>query len=85
MVDRVLAPYGVHRGGSADSTGRRNTLTKTQKMACMLVNQRRHRGFTFPHRIEYMDGDGRSLAVETIDEFDLVVAAFELGQEVVAH
>ena len=35
--------------------------------------------------IEYMDGDGRSLAVETIDEFDLVVAAFELGQEVVAH
>ncbi len=75
----------VHRGGSADSTGRRNTLTKTQKMACMLVNQRRHRGFTFPHRIEYMDGDGRSLAVETIDEFDLVVAAFELGQEVVAH
>ena len=42
-------------------------------------------GFTFPHRIEYMDGDGRSLAVETIDEFDRVVAAIELGQEVVAH
>ncbi len=26
------------------STGRRNTLTKTQKMACMLMNQRRRRG-----------------------------------------
>ncbi len=31
---------------AATSTGRYNTLTKTQKMACMLVNQRRHRGFT---------------------------------------
>jgi len=27
------------------STGRRNTLTKTQKMAYMLMNQRRRRGF----------------------------------------
>ncbi len=28
----------------AVSTGRRNTLTKTQKMQCMLMNQRRCRG-----------------------------------------
>jgi len=33
---------GRYRG--VISTGRRNTLTKTQKMAYMLVNQRRRRG-----------------------------------------
>jgi len=28
-------------------------------------------GFTFPHRIEYLDGAGRILAVEIIDEIDV--------------
>ncbi len=39
----------------ATSTGRRNTLTKTQKMACMLMNQRRHRGFTAAEKVELWD------------------------------
>ena len=42
-------------------------------------------GFTFPHRIEYMDKDGRSLAVETIDEITLDVTPFELEQNALAH
>ena len=42
-------------------------------------------GFTFPHRIEYMDKDGRSLAVETIDEITLDVTPFELEQNASAH
>jgi hypothetical protein len=39
----------------------------------------------FPHRIEYMDGAGRSLAVETIDEIELEIKPFELEQDVVSH
>ena len=42
-------------------------------------------GFTFPHRIEYMDKDGRSLAVETIDEITLDVTPFELEQNAATH
>ena len=42
-------------------------------------------GFMFPHRIEYFDSTGRSLAVETIDEIELDVAPFQLEQENVAH
>jgi hypothetical protein len=42
-------------------------------------------GFMFPHRIEYMDGAGRSLAVETIDEIELEIKPFELEQDVVSH
>jgi hypothetical protein len=42
-------------------------------------------GFMFPHRIEYFDGAGRSLAVESVDEIELDVAPFELEQENVAH
>jgi hypothetical protein len=39
----------------------------------------------FPHRIEYLDGAGRSLAVETIDEIVVNVIPFELEQETVVH
>ena len=42
-------------------------------------------GFVFPHRIEYMDGAGRALAIETIDEIEIDVTPFELEQETVAH
>ena len=42
-------------------------------------------GFMFPHRIEYMNGAGRTLAVETIDEIEVDVMPFELEQETVAH
>ncbi len=37
------------------STGQRNTLTRTQKMACMLVNRRIHRGFTAAEKVELWD------------------------------
>lgn len=54
----------------------------------MIIGQsdfRETSGFTFPRRIEYFDGAGRSLAVESIDEIELDVAPFELEQENVAH
>lgn len=42
-------------------------------------------GFMFPHRIEYMDGTGRTLAIETIDDIKVEVIPFEFEQESVAH
>ena len=39
----------------------------------------------FPHRIEYMDGAGRTLAVETINEIEVDLVPFEFEQEVVTH
>lgn len=41
--------------------------------------------FMFPHRIEYLDGAGRTLAVETIDAIEVDVEPFDLQQESVAH
>ena len=46
---------------------------------------RRTSGIKFPHRIEYFDGTGRTIAIETTDELDVDVAPFELEQETVAH
>jgi hypothetical protein len=42
-------------------------------------------GFMFAHRIEYLDGAGKTLAIETINEIDVDVIPFELEQETVAH
>ena len=42
-------------------------------------------GFRFPHRVEYMDGTGRSLAIETIADIELDVTPFELEQKTVGH
>ena len=42
-------------------------------------------GFMFPHGIEYMDGAGRTLAIETIDEIEVDVMPFEIEQETVTH
>lgn len=42
-------------------------------------------GFVFPHRIEYLDRDGRSLGVETIDEIDVDTEEFDLSDDVVTH
>jgi len=42
-------------------------------------------GFSFPHRIEYLDSAGRSLAVETIDDIEVEMAPFKIKQENVAH
>jgi hypothetical protein len=42
-------------------------------------------GFMFPHRIEYMDGARRTLAIETIDEIEVEVIPFDPEQETIAH
>jgi hypothetical protein len=42
-------------------------------------------GFMFPHRIEYLDRTGRTLAVEQIDKIEVDVEPFDLQQEPVAH
>ena len=42
-------------------------------------------GFMFPHRIEYLSGAGRTLAIETIDEIEVDVIPFELEQQTAAH
>ncbi len=42
-------------------------------------------GFRFPFRIEYMDGGGRSIAVEMIDTIILEVEPFEVEDEVISH
>jgi hypothetical protein len=39
----------------------------------------------FPHRIEYLDRTGRTLAVEQIDKIEVDVEPFDLQQEPVAH
>jgi len=42
-------------------------------------------GFQYPHRIEYVDSVGESLAVEVIDEIIIEEQAFDLTGEKVAH
>ncbi len=51
---------------TAISTGRRNTLTRTQKMAYMLVNQRRHRRFMAAEKLELWDRWKRAMALHSI-------------------
>ena len=46
---------------------------------------KRTSGFKFPHRIEYLDGTGRTIAIETIDEVEIEIAPFDIEQEVVTH
>ncbi len=42
-------------------------------------------GFRFPFRIEYMSGDGESIAVETIDTIAIEVEPFVVEDEVISH
>ncbi len=42
-------------------------------------------GFKYPHRIEYVDSAGQSLAVEVIDEIAIEEQAFDLTGEKIAH
>jgi len=42
-------------------------------------------GFVFPHRIEYMGGAGRTLAIEVLDNIEVEVSPFDLERERVAH
>ncbi len=41
--------------------------------------------FKYPHRIEYVDGAGQSLAVEVIDQITIEEQAFDLAGEKIAH
>jgi hypothetical protein len=42
-------------------------------------------GFRFPFRIEYADGDGKSIAAEVIDSIAIVVRPFEVENEAISH
>ncbi len=42
-------------------------------------------GFKYPHRIEYVNSTGQSLAVEVIDEISIEEQAFDLADEKIAH
>ncbi len=42
-------------------------------------------GFMFAHRIEYQDGNGQTLAIETITDIEVNVAEFDMDEEEVAH
>ncbi|MFQ6005034.1 MAG: hypothetical protein ACE5OQ_05960 [Woeseia sp.] len=42
-------------------------------------------GFKYPHRIEYVNANGKSLGVEVIDEITIEEQAFDLANETVAH
>ncbi len=42
-------------------------------------------GFTFAHRIEYLDRAGRTLAVEVIDKIEIEVEPFNIDEESVVH
>jgi len=42
-------------------------------------------GFRYPHRIEYVDGAGQSLAVEVIDELVVEELPFDLASDKIAH
>ena len=42
-------------------------------------------GFMFSHRIEYLDRNGRTLGIETIDEIGIETSPFDIAQESVAH
>ncbi len=42
-------------------------------------------GFEYPHRIEYVDSTGQSLAVEVIDKITIEEQAFDLAGEKVTH
>ena len=46
------------------SDDQRNTLSKTQKMTCMLMNQRNRRGFTVAEKAEMWDRWKRAGAAE---------------------
>ena len=42
-------------------------------------------GFRFPFRIEYMDGNSSSIAVEMINSIAIEVEPFEVENEVISH
>jgi hypothetical protein len=66
----------------------RANLLDASDQPILIISQsdfRETSGFTFPHQIEYMDGSGRTLAIETIDELEVDVAPFEIDEETVTH
>ena len=87
----LLQESGSHWNLFVDShTGdivRANLLDKNGEPIYVISQSdfRETSGFMFPHRIEYRDGAGEVLAVETIDEVDVEENLFELEKEVVTH
>ena len=72
-----------HTGGIVQA----NLLDEIGKPAYIIQQSdfRETSGFTFPHRIEYMDGSGQSLAVETIYRIELKVKSIDIELEAVNH
>jgi hypothetical protein len=66
----------------------RANLLDASNQPILIISQsdfRETSGFTFPHRIDYLDGAGHIIATETIDEIDIKTDPFELEQEIVGH
>ena len=61
-----MRQYSERSLSTAISTGRRNTLSKTQKMVCMPMNQRTRRGFMAAEKAELWNRWKRSGAPKSI-------------------
>jgi len=55
------------------------------KFAILQSDFKETSGFKYAHRIEYVNGDGQSLAVELIDEIIIEEQAFDLAGEKITH
>ncbi len=64
-----------------------NMLDQNDQLEYSLLQSdfRETSGFKYPHRIEYVDGNGKTLGVEVIDEIVIDQQAFDLSDETVAH
>ena len=64
-----------------------NMLDQNDQLEYSLLQSdfRETSGFKYPHRIEYVDGNGKTLGVEVIDEIVIDQRAFDLSDETVAH
>ena len=72
-----------HGGGIV----RANLLDENDQVEYAILQSdfRETSGFKYPHRIEYVDSTGQSLAVEVIDEITIEEQAFDLAGEKVTH
>jgi hypothetical protein len=87
----ILQASGAHWNLYLDSHSgdivRANLLNEENEPMYIIApsDYRETSGIMFPYRIEYMDSEGRILAIETIDEIAVDIMPFELEQETVAH
>jgi hypothetical protein len=72
-----------HGGGIV----RANLLDEDDQVEYVILQSdfRETSGFKYPHRIEYVNSTGQSLAVEVIDEISIEEQAFDLADEKIAH